>query len=37
MVTPFRNEPLTDFRDPRHRAAFAEALGQVEEIGRAHV
>jgi 1-pyrroline-5-carboxylate dehydrogenase len=37
MVTPFRNEPPTDFQDPKNRAAFAEALERVEaELGRDH-
>jgi 1-pyrroline-5-carboxylate dehydrogenase len=37
MVTPFRNEPFTDFSDATNRSAFAEALDRVEsEIGRDH-
>jgi 1-pyrroline-5-carboxylate dehydrogenase len=37
MVSPFRNEPFTDFRDERNRAAFAEALDQVESsLGRTY-
>lgn len=35
MLTPFRNEPLTDFSLPENRAAFERALAQVKaEIGR---
>ncbi len=30
MTTPFSNEPLTDFRDPKNRAAFEDALARVE-------
>jgi 1-pyrroline-5-carboxylate dehydrogenase len=37
MVTPFRNEPFTDFQDPHSAAAFEEALERVEgELGRTH-
>ncbi len=35
MLTPFQNEPVTNFADPQERAAFAAALGQVQaECGR---
>jgi 1-pyrroline-5-carboxylate dehydrogenase len=34
-TTPFQNEPLTDFHDPEHQAAFQHALEQVEaQLGR---
>lgn len=37
MTTPFSNEPLTDFRDPKNRAAFQEALARVEaSLGRTY-
>ncbi len=35
MLTPFRNEPLTDFSLPENHAAFEQALEKVKtEIGR---
>lgn len=35
MLTPFRNEPLTDFSLPENRAAFERAMAKVKaEIGR---
>ncbi|MCS7221837.1 MAG: L-glutamate gamma-semialdehyde dehydrogenase [Anaerolineae bacterium] len=35
MLTPFRNEPLTDFSQPEHMRAFQAALDQVRsELGR---
>jgi 1-pyrroline-5-carboxylate dehydrogenase len=37
MVTPFKNEPFTDFKDPKNRAAFEDALERVEaEAGKTH-
>lgn len=37
MLSPFQNEPLTDFRKPENVAAFEAALQQVKrEIGRAY-
>jgi 1-pyrroline-5-carboxylate dehydrogenase len=30
MFGPFRNEPLTDFNEPAHKAAMANALGRLE-------
>ena len=37
MLPPFRNEPLTDFSDPKQEAAFRAALEQVKaEIGHAY-
>lgn len=37
MLTPFRNEPLTDFSTPANREAFRAALDQVKaEIGRTY-
>ena len=32
MLPEFRNEPLTDFAIPAHRAAFSEALSIVEKL-----
>src|SRR5262245_36913539 len=37
MVAPFKNEPFTDFKDPKQRSAFEDALARVAaEAGRAH-
>jgi len=37
MLTPFRNEPLTDFTAPHNRQAFQAALDQVKgEVGRSY-
>jgi 1-pyrroline-5-carboxylate dehydrogenase len=37
MLTPFRNEPLTDFSQPENAHAFQAALNQVRaELGRAY-
>src|SRR5262245_33149089 len=37
MVTPFKNEPFTDFRKPENRAAYEDALERVaDECGRTY-
>ena len=37
MVTPFRNEPFTDFKRPENRAAYEDALARVEaECGKTY-
>jgi 1-pyrroline-5-carboxylate dehydrogenase len=37
MLPPFQNEPLSDFSNPRHEAAFRAALEQAKaEIGRTY-
>ncbi|RMG77807.1 MAG: aldehyde dehydrogenase family protein, partial [Chloroflexi bacterium] len=37
MLPPFKNEPLTDFSDPKNRSAFQTALDKVKsEIGQTY-
>ena len=36
MLTPFQNEPLSDFSDPGQAAAYREALAQVRRSLGSH-